>query len=342
MGTRLSAALEEANSARLDAEEAATRRAAAERALATARDEAAAAQKSHAQQQRQQQQQQQQSQAAPRSKPQQVEAAAALAERAATIEALMSERAALRFQLETERAKCQALEHQQHVQPARHSRQAVIDMPELRTTRSQREAPPPPRHLSLLLRANVKQPWPPLVQAAAAADDLADVLDRASLVAGRHLRQHRPLRLGAIGYGVLDGCLLIASDCCGSGSSGTASSSTADCSNLPPTVHRPSKSLPLPSARYGVLVHCWLLVLLMQMVPNLEPPRTPSHSHRVQLPAATAGHAAAHEPSHEPAHTPALVSPLASSLHSPAAETSPLSSTAPRARAPASSRDSRF
>ena len=58
----------------------------------------------------------------------------------------------------------------------------------------------PSRQLTRLLQTNVRNPRPQLVQAANAADDLLDLLDRTALTAGRHLRVHRALRLGAVGY----------------------------------------------------------------------------------------------------------------------------------------------
>ena len=57
-------------------------------------------------------------------------AAAALAEKSATIEQLMSERTALRFQLERESERRQALERQQQGQ-GHGSQHRVIEMPEL-------------------------------------------------------------------------------------------------------------------------------------------------------------------------------------------------------------------
>ena len=86
----------------------------------------------------------------------------------------------------------------------------------------QREGPPP-RFFSRQLRAQVRHPQPWLEQAAAVADDLAEAADRAALTAGRHLRMHRALRLGAMGY--------------------------------------------------LLMVHVWILVLLMHMIPSMpEPP----------------------------------------------------------------------
>ena len=72
-----------------------------------------------------------------------------------------------------------------------------------------------------LLASQVRHPKPALLQAAAAADDALAALDRLALGAGRHLRVHRPLRLGAMAY--------------------------------------------------LALLHGWLVVLLVSMVPAIEP-----------------------------------------------------------------------
>ena len=40
-------------------------------------------------------------------------------------------------------------------------------------------------------------------------DDLGELLDRGSLTFGRHLRAHRPLRLGAVGYLMLLHCWIV-------------------------------------------------------------------------------------------------------------------------------------
>ena len=190
------------------------------------------------QQQRQKQQllQQAPAQAAVR----EAAAAAALAEKSATIEHLMSERTALRFQLERESERRQALERQQQGQghgsqgqqgQGHGSQHRVIEMPEARTPLASRarDGAPQPRLLSMLLRRTVKEPPPALVYAAATVDEFAELVDVGALTMGRHLRVHRPLRLGAIGY--------------------------------------------------LVLLHCWLLVLLIHMIPNLEPARIRTEHH---------------------------------------------------------------
>ena len=140
-------------------------------------------------------------------------ATAALVERESRIEQLMSERAALRLQLEGEVGRRTALERKLSSIEAGggggggggHGHR--IDMPllgvehaagGLRRDASGQQAPS--RYFTRLLSANVRRPRPQLVQAAAAADDFAAAVDRLTLTAGRHLRMHRPLRLGAVGY----------------------------------------------------------------------------------------------------------------------------------------------
>jgi hypothetical protein len=142
----------------------------------------------------------------------------------------MSERTALRFQLERESERRQALERQQQGQ-GHGSQHRVIEMPEARTPLASRarDGAPQPRLLSVLLRRTVKEPPPALVYAAATVDELAELVDVGALTMGRHLRVHRPLRLGAIGY--------------------------------------------------LVLLHCWLVVLLIHMIPNLEPARMRTEHH---------------------------------------------------------------
>ena len=58
----------------------------------------------------------------------------------------------------------------------------------------------PPRHIRRLLTSQVRHPRPELLQAAEVADDVLEGVDRVTLASGRHLRRHRALRLGAVGY----------------------------------------------------------------------------------------------------------------------------------------------
>lgn len=140
-------------------------------------------------------------------------AAAALAERSATIERLIAERAALKLKLETEGARRitaerQQQQMQQQIQQAAHR----IDMPGSGGSTSNHRkdsAGPPPRHVTRWLTSAVPRPRPELLKAANVADDVAEVLDRAALTAGRHLRMHRPLRLGAMCYLALLHCWLL-------------------------------------------------------------------------------------------------------------------------------------
>ena len=231
--SQLRAAQEEAADARHQAEHARAAKDAAERALLVAKEEMSVAQEQQEQQeqlQQQRQKQQQLQQAPAQAAVREAAAAAALAEKSATIEQLMSERTALRFQLERESERRQALERQQQGQ-GHGSQHRVIEMPEARTPLASRarDGAPQPRLLSVLLRRTVKEPPPALVYAVATVDELAELVDVGALTMGRHLRVHRPLRLGAIGY--------------------------------------------------LVLLHCWLVVLLIHMIPNLEPARMRTEHH---------------------------------------------------------------
>ena len=133
-------------------------------------------------------------------------AAAALAERDQRLERLLSERTALKFQLEAETNRRAAVERQL----ASGAPAVRIDMGggggEARSAllgsgraNNQREAAAS-RFISRLLEAQVRHPPPWLVQTASAADDLSELVDRVALTAGRHLRLHRALRLAAVGY----------------------------------------------------------------------------------------------------------------------------------------------
>ena len=133
----------------------------------------------------------------------------------------MSERAKLRFELETESNRRVALEKQVSAGQLR------IDMPAASTSSgvsSRRDSAHSSssqfRHVTELLKTNARRPPPWLLQIANVVDDLIGLLDRAALTAGRHMRVHRALRLAAIGY--------------------------------------------------LFMLHCWLLVLLVSMIPSVE------------------------------------------------------------------------
>ena len=59
------------------------------------------------------------------------------------------------------------------------------------------------RPCSRLLTAKVPAPAPALLQAAEVGDDLAHLLDKATLHAGRFLRRHHAVRLGLGAYTLL-------------------------------------------------------------------------------------------------------------------------------------------
>ena len=140
--------------------------------------------------------------------------AAALAEREQRLEKLMSERTALRFQLEAETQRRTAAEKQLASGGGGALRidiesSGVEHAPLLSGSRREREMVAP-RLVSRFLTTNVRRPRAELVMAAAAADDLADGVDKLALTAGRHLRMHRALRLGAVGYLImLHGWILV-------------------------------------------------------------------------------------------------------------------------------------
>ena len=128
----------------------------------------------------------------------------------------MSERSALRLQLEAENGRRSALERQlQTVQMGAAGgaggsggAHRIDMMPLLGVEHAaggrrgggggefgQMQAS---RYCTRLLNANVRRPRPTFVAAAAAVNwDLGELLDRGSLTFGRHLRAHRPLEAGA-------------------------------------------------------------------------------------------------------------------------------------------------
>ena len=207
--------------------------------------------------------------------------AAALAEKASAVERLMSERAALRFQLESEGKRRAALERQMAQLSTGGVGGVRIDMPHepllgggagggSARSGGGREggAPPQPRTLTKLLTTQVRRPRPVLLHAASAADDVAEAIDRAALAAGRHLRRQRPLRLGGIGY--------------------------------------------------LMLLHVWLLVLLVHMVPSIEPHQPVFRRHRHDVDRTAEHHAVAPHAALGPVHPAAspAVSPHTSGRES--------------------------
>ena len=202
--------------ARRQVEEASRGRAAAERALATAQHDAKVESDARAAAEMQQQQKSggaAASTAAATGNQAAARSAAALLERDQRLEKLLSERTALKFQLEAESGRRAALEKQLATIGASVGGAAAaagggatridiaVEHAPLMSGRSRGgEGSVPSRQLTRLLQANVRNPRPQLVQAANAADDLLDLLDRTALTAGRHLRVHRALRLGAVGY----------------------------------------------------------------------------------------------------------------------------------------------
>ena len=201
--------------ARRQVEEASRGRAAAERALATAQHDAKVESDARAAAEMQQQQKSggaAASTAAATGNQAAARSAAALLERDQRLEKLLSERTALKFQLEAESGRRAALEKQLATIGASVGGAAAaaggtrtidiaVEHAPLMSGRSRGgEGSVPSRQLTRLLQTNVRNPRPQLVHAANAADDLLDLLDRTALTAGRHLRVHRALRLGAVGY----------------------------------------------------------------------------------------------------------------------------------------------
>ena len=134
--------------------------------------------------------------------------AAALLERDQRLEKLLSERTALKFQLEAESGRRAALEKQLATIGASVGGAAAaagggatridiaVEHAPLMSGRSRGgEGSVPSRQLTRLLQTNVRNPRPQLVQAANAADDLLDLLDRTALTAGAGglSRGHRAL-----------------------------------------------------------------------------------------------------------------------------------------------------
>lgn len=127
-----------------------------------------------------------------------------------------------------------------------------------------RKEHPHPRVFTQLLTTQVRHPPPPpwLVQAAAATDDVAEVLDKAALMAGRQFRRHRPLRV----------CAARAPKTCTPLHAPTiallASERPLPLTELAPL--RLSALAQLAALGYLILLHLWLLVLLVHMIPNVE------------------------------------------------------------------------
>ncbi|KAL1524366.1 hypothetical protein AB1Y20_019263 [Prymnesium parvum] len=127
-------------------------------------------------------------------------AAEQLAERSHQIQKLMSERTALRYQLENETRRRVSVEAQlQHsTQPRDHARTDVL----YSTGRSKENGGRLPK-LVELVQTNVARPRPALMQCAQRADDLAQLLDQLTLQAGRVMRQFPVLRLAVVSYAIL-------------------------------------------------------------------------------------------------------------------------------------------
>ena len=118
----------------------------------------------------------------------------------------MSERAALRVQLEAELGRRKGLERAAAQRAAEAPMR--IDMPAgeerpLRRGGGAGEGSTRLRPFSRLLTAKVPAPAPALLQAAEVGDDLAHLLDKATLHAGRFLRRHHAVRLGLGAYTLL-------------------------------------------------------------------------------------------------------------------------------------------
>lgn len=190
----------EAQAACRECEEAEAARGAAERQLAQARQEAREAEEAAAARLAREQ-----SRAAGRASggsEAATAAAAQLGEKVRQVETLMSERAALRVQLEAEQGRRKGLERAAAQRAAEAPMR--IDMPagEERPLRRGGEGTRL-RPFTRLVTAKVPAPAPALLQAAEVGDDLAHLLDLATLHAGRFLRRHHAVRLGLGAYTLL-------------------------------------------------------------------------------------------------------------------------------------------
>lgn len=191
---------QEALAACKQCEEAEAARSAAERQLAQARQEAHEAAQAH-----QARLAQEATRAATRASGGSDAAAAAaaqLSDKVRQIEQLMSERAALRVQLEAEAERRKSLERAA-AQRAAGDAPLRIDMPGRHTSGEARGEAARLRPFSRLLTAKVARPHPGLLQAAEVGDDVAHLLDLATLHAGRFLRRHHAVRLGLAAYALL-------------------------------------------------------------------------------------------------------------------------------------------
>ena len=195
---------EEALAACRQCEEAEAARSAAERQLTQTRHEAAEAAQAH-----QARLAQEATRAASRASGGSNAAAATaaqLSEKVRQIEQLMSERAALRVQLEAEAERRKSLERAA-AQRAAGDAPLRIDMAGHMGGRhasgEARGEAARLRPFSRLLTAKVARPHPGLLQAAEVGDDIAHLLDLATLHAGRFLRRHHAVRLGLAAYALL-------------------------------------------------------------------------------------------------------------------------------------------
>jgi chromosome segregation ATPase len=190
----------EAQAACRECEEAEAARGAAERQLAQARQEAREAEEAAAARFAREQ-----SRAAGRASGGSEAAAAAaaqLGEKVRQVETLMSERAALRVQLEAEQGRRKGLERAAAQRAADAPMRIDVPAGEERPLRRGGEGTRL-RPFTRLVTAKVPAPAPALLQAAEVGDDLAHLLDLATLHAGRFLRRHHAVRLGLGAYTLL-------------------------------------------------------------------------------------------------------------------------------------------
>ena len=115
----------------------------------------------------------------------------------------MSERAALRVQLEAEAKRRKDLERAAAQRLA--DAPLRIDIPGGRhaSTIDGRAEAARLRPFSSLVTSKIARPHPGLLQAAEVGDDLAHLLDQATLHVGRFLRRHHGVRLGIAAYALL-------------------------------------------------------------------------------------------------------------------------------------------
>ena len=113
----------------------------------------------------------------------------------------MSERAALRVQLEAEQNRRKGLERADAQRAA--DAPIRIDVPGGEERALRRGETARLRPFTRLATAKVAAPAPALLQAAEVGDDLAHLLDLMTLHAGRFLRRHHAVRLGLAAYTLL-------------------------------------------------------------------------------------------------------------------------------------------